>query len=181
MSLTVELQAPHGLSQPEGLDYRAPKLRSPGTALAILAAKSPEETARFLAVAVSVQTPRLALRGELSAASPTTVAGDEEQGGAGWVVAGVLAGIEVGSGLGVCAAYAASAASGYGVDNSGTIVAACITGSVVLGVGGYFLGRLAQEGSTAARITVVTLVVIGTIATVLGILAGSLLNGGHID
>jgi len=84
MSLTVELQAPqHGLSQPEGLDYGAPRLRSPGTALAILAAKSPEETARFLAVAVSVQMPRLALRGELSAASPTTVTGDEEQGGAG--------------------------------------------------------------------------------------------------
>jgi hypothetical protein len=93
------------------------------------------------------------------------------EGGVGWRVAGVTGGVALGAGP-------AAAGMSIGTGQTGpTIVVGAMAGAAV-GLGGYFLGRAADEGSRLALIGVILLDVLGASVALMSFVVAAPKGGG---
>jgi hypothetical protein len=79
---------------------------------------------------------------------------DAATAGSCWIVAGTTGGILLGGWTWIPIYYADG-------EKWGAAIGASVASTALLGIAGYFIGRAAQDGSTAAKIGVVALDVLG--------------------
>jgi hypothetical protein len=171
-----------GLVEPGGM-----RLPAPGFATAGVASHSTGLTASLRVAAVETEAPRasseIADRGanewnsnrNSDQQSISASAAPEEPGGVGWIVGGVLVGT-----LNLAAAAAITSEVAHA--NSGLAVGVTVAAGVAGGVGGYFLGTLARQGNSIAKVIIVTLTVLDVLVPVVGglMVASSMQNQGSL-